>query len=231
METTKSRGATRTSTTSEEADAQLLTFDTEECEKLSRVEVAFPTAAPVPEGLTPRAREARERFQAAYRARLERATSIALSILIWGPGLGSPSPVAKKRVCIRHLLIKRGHNAFFSEELTDELPPGTLKVAEFAQAIEADLIIALLEDALGTVAEISDFGNHPEIAPNVLVLCPSRFKSGYLGAAPLSIIEDGFGGVHWYEPDEIESCNVLNRALRCAEARRYVRAFMEDRRA
>ena len=58
-------------------------------------------------------------------------------------------------------------------------PQVALKTAELAQALEAHLIVILVENAMGALAEAEDFCTHPAIAPTTLVLAPVDYKDGY----------------------------------------------------
>jgi hypothetical protein len=178
-----------------------------------------------PAYLSSAAQQAWARFQRHYKVWIKKPESISLSILIWGPNPGSQSRVARKREAIRQALINRGHHAFFSEELPDPSQHEFLIADELAQARAADLIIVLVEDAPGARAEVIDFCNRPEIIQKVLVMVPEGLRQSYIGRGPLSIIEDGYGGVFWYTDDDLENCRVLTKAIRRVEARRLVKAL------
>lgn len=183
-----------------------------------------PIVPDVPPGLTEAARAERARFEARRQGILQEIRSVSLSILVWGPGLKSSSPVARKRKEIREELIQLGYNAMFSEELSVSGQEFSLKSEEFAQARAAHLIVILIEDAPGAIAEAHDFCNHPDIAPNIYLMIPQRYKDGYSGQGAIRNLENGYSGVYWYEDDEIGNCNVMRRALIRAEARREIYA-------
>lgn len=189
----------------------------------------LPDGPDVPDGLTPAARRARKEFYKAYSDNLKRKEQFALKILVWGPHFTDPGPVAQKRRDIRAALRAAGHFVAFSEEIShatgdDEII--SLKYREFSQALAADLIVVLVEDSPGAIAEAHDFCNHPELATKFLIMFPSALRSGYSAQGAIRLIEEGFGGVHYYEPDEILECQVLSRAVACAEARRLVYVFV-----
>jgi hypothetical protein len=121
----------------------------------------------LPTGLDESAKRERERFEAAYRRLLGKGQDISLSILVWGPNPKLDSPVARKRSEIREELNNLGHNAMFSEDIHIQVDNVSEKSKEFAQARAAHLIIILVEDAPGALAEAHDFCNHPDIAPNI----------------------------------------------------------------
>ena len=133
----------------------------------------------VPPGLTTEAQEERKRFEEAYRSYLEEAKKVALSVLVWGQNSMARTRLANKRIQIRDGLIELGHNALFSEEIDLSIEGLSEKSKEFAQARAADLIVILLEDSPGALAETHDFCNHPEIGPKVYAMIPVKYESGY----------------------------------------------------
>lgn len=176
-----------------------------------------------PEGLTPQGRIEWDRFLEVYKAILKRAENISLSILVWGPDPQGDSPVSTKRKEIREELIKLGHNAMFSESIPKDESGVSEKSKEFAQALAVHLIIILVEDSPGALAEAHDFCNHPEIAPKVYVLIPRRYRKGYSARGAIKDLEDAHGGVFWYADGDLLQCNVCSHALRRAEALRQLR--------
>lgn len=173
------------------------------------------------------AQRERARFDAAYQTLLHEVHEVSLSILIWGPTRRSSSTVATKRREIQRALKRLGHNAMFSEDLPIQMSNISEKSREFAQARAADLIIILMEDSPGALAEAHDFCNHPDIAPNVYVMVPKRYRSGYSGRGAIKDLDDGYGGVYWYSGKELASCNVRDRVVKRAEARRCIQLRME----
>lgn len=178
-------------------------------------------ATPLPDGRDDAARRELERFLARYQRIRNEARGISLSVLVWGPGPTSASPVAQKRKEIRNKLIDLGHNAMFSEDLPDF--PGHLsaKANEFAQARAAHLILILIEDAPGALAETHDFCGDPRIARKVLVMAPKKYRDGYSGQGALSDLSEG-GGVHWYDEQELNRCDVQTHAVSRVEAMRNI---------
>jgi hypothetical protein len=176
-----------------------------------------------PEGLTPEAREEYARFLAAYEENQKRSDSIALSILIWGPDPARDTPVANKRREIRDQLREKGHNAMFSEDIPEGKSKLSEKSKEFAQALAAHLIIILVEDSQGALAEAHDFCNHPDIAPKVMALVPKRYKKGYSARGAMRDLEHSHGGVFWYADEDLTRCKVCSMAIRRAEALRQLR--------
>ncbi len=183
----------------------------------------------IPDGLTPEARSSRERFLALVRANLEATRKVPLNVLVWGPSTARVSEIVHKRLEIRESLIAEGFNAMFSEDIRADLVSKSglsEKSVEFEEARAADLIIILVEDAPGALAEAHDFCNHPDIAPNIYVMFPKKYKEGYSAKGAIHDLASGYGGVYWYKDTEVGSCNVLKQALKRAEARRQIRARM-----
>jgi hypothetical protein len=173
-------------------------------------------------GLTEAAKRKRAVFQEKYKAFMKNSRQTALTILVWGPNPQSDSPVANKRKEIVKELLKLGHHAAFSEEINGAEDGLSEKSKEFAQAHGADLIIILVEDAPGALAEAHDFCNVPKLAPNIYVMIPQKYKGGYSAQGAIKDLSDGYGGVYWYEDNELKICNILERAVRRAEARRQI---------
>ena len=178
----------------------------------------------LPEPKTEAARQARRNFDRRVEEQLKQERQIAFSILVWGMSPERDAPIAKKRKDVGHQLIEDGHNAMFSEDLTNLGSNLDLSETskEFAQANAADLIIVLVEGAPGALAEVCDFCVRPDIADKVYVMAPESYRSGYAGQGALRELDEGYGGVHWYEPQEVVACNLLTQACKRVQARRSI---------
>ncbi|HUL00265.1 MAG TPA: hypothetical protein VLX29_05345 [Nitrospirota bacterium] len=166
-----------------------------------------------------------ERFKAAYQLQLERArATVALSILVWGPGKGSTSPVGPKRRDIYDALMNLGHNAMTSEELAGEAFACAFSEAakEFAQAQEAHLIIVLIEEAPGAQGEVHEFASNPDLAQKFYIFVPKKYQHGYSAKGIIKDLDEGWHNVYWYDDEEVTACNLLKESIKCAEARRQV---------
>jgi hypothetical protein len=164
------------------------------------------------------------RFMDCYEQYLNRIKSLALTILVWGPSLAADNPIVKKRKDIYRALLEDGHNAILSEDLPRNAGNLSLKSQELAQAYAAHLVIILIEDAQGALGELHDFGADPTIASKLFVLAPMRYYDGYSAKGILSLLEQGYGAVYWYQEEEIEQCHLLTRSLLRAQARREIQA-------
>ena len=171
---------------------------------------------------TEAARRARIDFERRVEEQLKQEKNVAFNILVWGMSPAKDKPIAKKRNDIRDQLIEDGHHAMFSEELTHlgDDPGHSEKSKEFAQAIKADLIIILIEDSPGALAEACDFCNHPDLASKIYIMAPASYKAGYAGQGALKELDDGYGGVYWYRPRDVEVCHLLKQACKRVRARR-----------
>ena len=161
----------------------------------------------LPEPKTEAARQARRDFERRVEEQLKQEKKIAFSILVWGMSPESDDPISRKRKEIRNQLIDDGHSAMFSENLTNlgsDLERSE-KSKEFAQAKTADLIIILIEDSHGALAEACDFCNHPDLAQKIYVMAPDTYKTGYAGQGALKELDEGYGGMHWYGKGDVGS--------------------------
>jgi hypothetical protein len=181
----------------------------------------------LPRGLTDAAKAERRRFEETYRKTLEQANGISLSILVWGPKRSAKTAVAKKRKKIRSELLRKGHNAMFSEELPSLTDGVSEKAKEFAQAVAAHIIVVLIEGSPGAQGETHDFCNHPKLASKFYVLAPKEYRQGYSARGALAELDLSHGGVYWYDQEELEQCTVLGRVVQRAEALRQM-IFRKD---
>ena len=176
----------------------------------------------LPEPTTKAAKQARKNFERQLKKQQEKERQIAFSILVWGRSPDKKDPIANKRKDIGEQLLEDGHNAMFSEELTSLGDERGLseKSKEFAQANAADLVIILIEDSPGALAEACDFCNHIGLASKIYVMAPDSYKTGYAGQGALKELDEGYGGVYWYQEDEVEACHLLTQASKRVKARR-----------
>ena len=178
----------------------------------------------LPEPRTEAAKAARRHFERQVEEQQRKEQKIAFNILVWGMSPGKNDLIAQKRKDIGDQLIEDGHNAMFSEDLTHLGSDLNLSEAskELAQAREADLIIVLVEGSPGTLAEVCDFCVRPDIAHKVYIMAPHSYRDGYPGKGALRELDEGYGGVHWYEPQEVVACNLLTQACKRVQARRSI---------
>lgn len=182
----------------------------------------------MPSALSPAAKQRLQRFHIDYRQSLsDRLQSVALAIMVWGPGVDVDSPIAKKRWEIRDKLQENGHAPLFSEELDDEddltdlIKSGEgflLKALHRAQ--NADFLVLLLDKhTTGVITELN-ICIRSDIAAKVFVMAPVSFQNTFIHKGAIKMIEGGNGAVYWYSDDDIEICNVLTAAIDRVEQRR-----------
>ena len=93
------------------------------------------------------------------------------------------------------------------------------------------LVIILIEDSPGALAEACDFCNHPDLAQKIYVMAPDSYKTGYAGQGALKELDEGYGGVYWYKQGDVEACNVLTKACKRVRARRSMAYRHQSRKA
>jgi hypothetical protein len=167
---------------------------------------------PVP--LSPRARAYFEQVFKPQYEKLQRAVQqTPLAILVWGPG-ASAGDLYQKRLQIRDELRRRGHAAFFSEEL-EGMSPTTLsqKGIEFLQAQAADLIV-VIQASYGSVAEVHDFAEHRVINFKMLIFIDEQATDGYSYRGALQELKTLYNNVETYRyPEDIRECRLLTKVL------------------
>lgn len=147
-----------------------------------------------PAELSPRARAYFEQVFKPQYEKLQRAVEqTPLAILVWGPG-ASAGDLYQKRLQIRDELRRRGHAAFFSEELERMAPQSmSQKGIEFLQA--ADLIV-VMQASYGSVAEVHDFAEQRVINFKMLIFIDEKARDGYSYRGALQELKTLYNKVH-----------------------------------
>lgn len=167
---------------------------------------------PVP--LSPRAKEYFNTvFKPKYEQLQQAVQQTPLAILVWGPG-ASAGDLYQKRLQIRDELRRRGHAAFFSEELGDSTPTSlSQKGIEFLQAQAADFIV-VMQASYGSVAEVHDFAEHRVVNFKMLIFIDERAVDGYSYRGALTELKTLYNNVETYKyPDDITQCHLLTKVL------------------
>ncbi|MBM3130281.1 MAG: hypothetical protein FJ009_16850 [Chloroflexi bacterium] len=167
-----------------------------------------------PVQLSPRARAYFEQnFKPQYEQLQRAVRQTPLAILVWGPG-ASAGDLYQKRAQIRDELRRRGHAAFFSEDLAALSPAtGSQKGIEFLQAQAADLIV-VMQASYGSVAEVHDFAEHRVINFKMLIFIDERATDGYSYRGALQELKTLYNNVETYRyPDDITQCHLLTKVL------------------
>jgi hypothetical protein len=112
------------------------------------------------------------------RQRLVEVNRVPVSVLLWGPGIASSSPLAVVRADLRKSLRENGHAALYSEELHDPNLPYSLRLQQLAQAQEFDLIVST-PCTPGSIGEIHDFAADHRVNSKTLVFLNEQHLDGY----------------------------------------------------
>jgi hypothetical protein len=154
-------------------------------------------------------------------------------ILVWGPGMGAHDlygkRIFKKRQQIRDELRRRGHAAFFSEELEGRGDKGkSIKAIEFAQAQAADLIV-VMDASYGSVAEVHDFAPSRVVNFKMLVFIDESAKDGYSYRGALKDLDEAYDNVKTFKyPEDIVDCHLLGRILKKVDALQRLAYYEES---
>jgi len=152
-------------------------------------------------------------FQPRYKALQQAVEQTPLAILVWGPG-ASAGDLYQKRLQIRDELRRRGHAAFFSEELEKAAPASpSQKGIEFLQAQAADLIV-VMQASYGSVAEVHDFAEHRVINFKMLIFIDEKATDGYSYRGALAELKALYNNVETYKyPEDIRQCHLLAKVI------------------
>lgn len=173
--------------------------------------------------------EAQKYHQQVFLPRIEEVRktveSIALTILVWGPG--ESHELYPLRIEMINALRKANFDAETSENLVGETDVWSDRSQEMMQALAADLIVILCVSP-GAIAEMADFSNRREIARKMIVFLDEKHKAGYVSSGPardLSVV----GHVHWYTShDDLYSGKLIRVALH--HAKQYqLASFLQSR--
>jgi len=152
-------------------------------------------------------------FQPKYKALQQAVEQTPLAILVWGPGAGA-GDLYQKRLQIRDELRRRGHAAFFSEELENATAASlSQKGIEFLQAQAADLIV-VMQASYGSVAEVHDFAEHRVINFKMLIFIDEKATDGYSYRGALAELRALYNNVETYKyPEDIRECHLLTKVM------------------
>jgi hypothetical protein len=128
--------------------------------------------------LSPEAQRLISRLQPLIEESLEAVNKIPVSVLLWGPGIDSDSPLATVRAELRKKLRQNGHAAFYSEELCDPASSYSIRIQQLAQAQRFDLVVSI-PCTPGSIAEIHDFASDRRVMAKILVFLNKLYFNGY----------------------------------------------------
>lgn len=153
--------------------------------------------------LSPEARHFLDRIGPRIRVGLDECSKIPVGVLVWGPGMSSAHPLAAVRLALRARLRQKGHLAMYSEELCDPASPHSLRVQQFVQAQNFDLVVSLPGTA-GAIAEVHDFASHPRVSAKMLVFVSKEHIGGY-GEDSLRALSTVLTAQVEYYPDDSDT--------------------------
>lgn len=128
--------------------------------------------------LAPEAQSLIDKLLPRINQRIEAALRTPVSILLWGPGIASTSPLARLRIGMRTDLRHAGHAAFFSEELCSSGSSQSIRLQQLAQAQEFDLVVST-PCTPGSIGEIHDFVADRRVSAKTIVFLNSEHINGY----------------------------------------------------
>jgi hypothetical protein len=125
---------------------------------------------------------------------------IPVSVLIWGPGLDSTSPLLDVRLQLRSCLRTQGHAAYFSEELCEPGIEHSLRLQQSIQAQEFELIVSIPATP-GSIAEVHDVAIDRRVSAKLLVFLNEESFQGY-SAQSLQAMNSILGGRITHYPND-----------------------------
>ncbi len=128
--------------------------------------------------LSPEARRLSMTILPRIKTQLQEVNRVPVSVLLWGPGIKSSSPLAHLRTNIRSKLREKGHACFLSEEIQDPNSPFSVRTQEVVQAQEFDLVVSL-PCTPGSIAEVHDFASDRRVTAKMLVFLNKQHVKGY----------------------------------------------------
>ena len=128
--------------------------------------------------LSPEAIRLSMRILPRIKTRLQEVNRVPVSVLLWGPGIKSSSPLVHLRADIRSKLREKGHACFLSEEIHDPKLPFSARTQELVQAQEFDLVVSI-PCTPGSIAEVHDFASDRRVTAKMLVFLNKQHMKGY----------------------------------------------------
>jgi hypothetical protein len=161
--------------------------------------------------LSPEAAELLRKLRPRIAERLAEVKKIPVSVLIWGPGSGSPNPMASLRSELRSRLRSEGHAAIFSEELCDSSSPDSIRLQQLAQVQEVDLVVSLPVTP-ASIGELHDFAADRRANAKILAFLNRHHLEGY-SAQSLTAISTMLSCRVEYYADESDTDGIVEITL------------------
>ena len=176
---------------------------------------------------TPEANDLVTRIKQNIKSRLADASRVPVSVLLWGPGLKSTSPLAKVRLSLRSELRRVGHAALFSEELCDPRSKSSTRLQQLAQAQEADVVVSI-PCTPGAIGEIHDFVVDRRVRAHTLVFMNEEHSDGYC-LQSLDAISNVVSFRLEYYPNELETGIIRDVTLQEVQKIRDMKYILAER--
>jgi hypothetical protein len=179
---------------------------------------------------TPLTREAAQlldRLRPRIQAGLSEVNRVPTSVLVWGPGIDSDSPLREVRYRLRSKLRENGHAAVYSEELVDLHSSYSIRLQQLIQAQEFDLVISI-PCTPGSIGEVHDFAADRRVNAKLLVFINRQHVSGY-GPQSLEAISTLLSCEIEYYPSETETTIIEERTLVEAQKIREMKYLLAGR--
>jgi hypothetical protein len=177
--------------------------------------------------LTAEARKLAKRILPGIRSRIQEVNRVPVSILLWGPGVGSSSPIARLRIDMRSKLRGQGHACFFSEEIIDPKLSVSIRAQELAQAQEFDLVVSI-PCTPGSIAEVHDFASDRRVTGKMLVFLNMEHLTGY-SAKSLQALSTILSAKIEYYPNERELSLIEEMTFEHVQRIRELKYIIEGR--
>lgn len=156
------------------------------------------------------AQELLARIMPRIKSRLNEVNRVPVSVLLWGPGIESSSPISLVRAELRSTLRSLGHAAFYSEELYDESDSYSLRLQQLAQAQEFDLIVSM-PCTPGSIGEIHDFAADRRVHSKILVFLDSQYSDGYSAKSIVALETVLSCQIEYYNGGSVDCCEGITR--------------------
>jgi hypothetical protein len=136
---------------------------------------------------------------------LEEVQKVPVSVLLWGPAIDGPNPMASVRQQLRARLRASGHLAVINEELVDRTSSVSLRTQEFMHARNFDLVICIPASP-GALAEAHEFATHPGTQCKMVLFMDRAAIGGFSEQSLATVSTVLTSQVEYYDgPENVES--------------------------
>jgi hypothetical protein len=162
------------------------------------------------------------------RARFKKALSIAnarikFKILVWGPAPGGGNAAAPKREQIRAELRKMGHEAFFSEEMTEQGTP--TNIVELVQQKQVQLVINVAA-SYGSLAEFENYGIL--LGRRHLVFLNEAARGGFTDTGTRKLFRAAGGDDEFFNEADLDSCALALASIDWVQDKAHYELYLNE---